>query len=196
MKDRKLAAPTVRIFKVSGQIAIRQHWSSWRHKDWSIPAFAPGAELHAAVRPHREDGQVIYPGTCRNLSAAQIAERSLRRAPALRLRVPEEEIGFTDGHLGAVRENLARACGDFLLRRSDGMFAYQLAVVVDDAAMGITEVVRGADLLDSTPRQLYLYRLLDLTPPSFCHVPLLLAPDGRRLSKRDADAGWKCSRDA
>ncbi len=153
------------------------------------PCFCTRAELHAASAPHREDGQVIYPGTCRNLSAAQIAERSLRRAPALRLRVPEEEIGFTDGHLGAVRENLARACGDFLLRRSDGMFAYQLAVVVDDAAMGITEVVRGADLLDSTPRQLYLYRLLDLTPPSFCHVPLLLAPDGRRLSKRDADAG-------
>ena len=126
------------------------------------PCFCTRAELHAASAPHREDGQVIYPGTCRNLSAAQIAERSLRRAPALRLRVPEEEIGFTDGHLGAVRENLARACGDFLLRRSDGMFAYQLAVVVDDAAMGITEVVRGADLLDSTPRQLYLYRLLDL----------------------------------
>lgn len=153
------------------------------------PCFCTRAELHAASAPHREDGQVIYPGTCRNLSAAQVAERSLRRAPALRLRVPEEEIGFTDGHLGTVRENLARACGDFLLRRSDGMFAYQLAVVVDDAAMGITKVVRGADLLDSTPRQLYLYRLLDLTPPSFCHVPLLLAPDGRRLSKRDADAG-------
>lgn len=153
------------------------------------PCFCTRAELHAASAPHREDGQVIYPGTCRNLSAAQVAERSLRRAPALRLRVPEEEIGFTDGHLGTVRENLARTCGDFLLRRSDGMFAYQLAVVVDDAAMGIREVVRGADLLDSTPRQLYLYRLLDLTPPSFCHVPLLLAPDGRRLSKRDADAG-------
>ncbi len=153
------------------------------------PCFCTRAELHAASAPHREDGQVIYPGTCRNLSAAQVAERSLRRAPALRLRVPEEEIGFTDGHLGTVRENLAHTCGDFLLRRSDGMFAYQLAVVVDDAAMGIREVVRGADLLDSTPRQLYLYRLLDLTPPSFCHVPLLLAPDGRRLSKRDADAG-------
>ena len=83
------------------------------------PCFCTRAELHAASAPHREDGQVIYPGTCRNLSAAQIAERSLRRAPALRLRVPEEEIGFTDGHLGAVRENLARACGDFLLRRSE-----------------------------------------------------------------------------
>ena len=75
------------------------------------------------------------------------------------------------------------------MRRSDGMFAYQLAVVVDDAAMGVTEVVRGADLLSSTPRQLYLYDLLGLTPPRFLHFPLLLAPDGRRLSKRNADAG-------
>ena len=111
------------------------------------------------------------------------------RSPALRLRVPEEEITFTDGHMGVYRENLARDCGDFLLRRSDGLFAYQLAVVVDDAAMEITEVVRGSDLLSSTPRQLLLYRLLELTPPAFRHIPLLLAPDGRRLSKRDRDLG-------
>ena len=91
--------------------------------------------------------------------------------------------------MGLYRENLAGDCGDFLLRRSDGMFAYQLAVVVDDAAMGVTEVVRGADLLDSTPRQLLLYRLLDLPAPAFFHFPLLLASDGRRLSKRSADAG-------
>lgn len=91
--------------------------------------------------------------------------------------------------MGPYAENLERDCGDFLLRRSDGMFAYQLAVVVDDAAMGVTEVVRGADLLSSTPRQLYLYQLLELTPPEFYHFPLLLSPDGRRLSKRDADAG-------
>ena len=106
---------------------------------------------------------------------------------ALRLQVPDKEWRFTDGHMGAYSENLARDCGDFLLRRSDGMFAYQLAVVVDDAAMGITEVVRGADLLSSTPRQLYLYELLGLTPPEFYHVPLLTAPDGRRLSKREKD---------
>ena len=110
-------------------------------------------------------------------------------SPALRLRVPDKEFSFVDGHMGECVENLERDCGDFLLRRSDGMFAYQLAVVVDDAAMGVTEVVRGADLLSSTPRQLYLYQLLGLTPPEFFHFPLLLAPDGRRLSKRDADAG-------
>ena len=153
------------------------------------PCFCTRAELHAASAPHREDGQTVYPGTCRSLTPEEIAERRRTRAPALRLRVPDETWGFTDGHLGPYRENLARDCGDFLLRRSDGLFAYQLAVVVDDAAMGVTEVVRGADLLSSTPRQLYLYHLLGLTPPRFCHAPLLLAPDGRRLSKRDADAG-------
>lgn len=153
------------------------------------PCFCTRAELHAASAPHRSDGQVVYAGTCRDLTAEQIAEKGKVRAPALRLRVPDEAIAFPDGHLGTYAENLARDCGDFLLRRSDGMFAYQLAVVVDDAAMGVTEVVRGEDLLSSTPRQLLLYRLLELTPPKFCHVPLLLSHDGRRLSKRDADAG-------
>ena len=147
------------------------------------PCFCTRAELHAASAPHREDGQVVYPGTCRGLTAEQAAERARRtgRAPALRLWVPEEEITFTDGHMGD--------CGDFLLRRSDGIFAYQLAVVVDDAAMGVTEVVRGADLLASTPRQLLLYRLLGLEAPAFYHFPLLLGSDGQRLSKRNADAG-------
>ena len=153
------------------------------------PCFCTRAELHAASAPHREDGQAVYAGTCRTLTPAQRAERARLRAPALRLQVPDREFSFIDGHMGPYTENLARDCGDFLLRRSDGMFAYQLAVVVDDAAMGVTEVVRGADLLSSTPRQLYLYQLLGLTPPEFYHFPLLLAPDGRRLSKRDADAG-------
>ena len=103
------------------------------------------------------------------------------------MRVPDEEIAFVDGHLGPYAENLARDCGDFYLRRADGVFAYQLAVVVDDALMGVTEVVRGADLLSSTPRQLWLYRELGLTPPAFYHLPLLLDHEGRRLSKRDGD---------
>ena len=153
------------------------------------PCFCTRAELHAASAPHREDGQAVYSGACRSLPAEEAARRAQTRAPALRLRVPEEIWSFTDGHMGEYREDLARDCGDFLLRRSDGLFAYQLAVVVDDAAMGVTEVVRGGDLLASTPRQLYLYHLLGLTPPAFNHFPLLLAPNGRRLSKRDADAG-------
>ena len=159
------------------------------------PCFCTRAELHAASAPHREDGQVLYAGTCRTLSAEQIAEKRKVRSPALRLRVPEEDWSFVDGHMGAYTENLARDCGDFLLRRSDGMFAYQLAVVVDDAAMGVTEVVRGSDLLDSTPRQLLLYHLLGLEPPKFIHFPLLLTADGRRLSKRNADAGLDVLRD-
>ena len=153
------------------------------------PCFCTRAELHAASAPHREDGQVVYPGTCRCLTAAGVAEKRRTRAPALRLTVPDETWGFTDGHMGRYEENLATDCGDFLLRRSDGMFAYQLAVVVDDAAMGVTEVVRGADLLDSTPRQLYLYHLLGLTAPEFIHFPLLLTAEGKRLSKRDGAVG-------
>ena len=151
------------------------------------PCFCSRGQLHAPSAPHLADGQVLYPGTCRDLSPEQVAERSARRAPAWRVRVPEKTISFTDGHLGPYTQDLARECGDFLLRRADGVFAYQLAVVVDDALMGVTEVVRGADLLSSTPRQLWLYRTLDLPPPDFVHLPLLLDADGRRLSKRDGD---------
>lgn len=151
------------------------------------PCFCSRSQLHAASAPHRSDGQVIYAGTCRHLTPAQVAEKRKIRAPAWRVRVPDEEIAFVDGHMGPYAENLARDCGDFYLRRADGVFAYQLAVVVDDALMGVTEVVRGADLLSSTPRQLWLYRELGLIPPVFYHLPLLLAADGRRLSKRDGD---------
>jgi len=153
------------------------------------PCFCTRAQLHAASAPHRDDGLTVYPGTCRRLTAAEAAEKSKTRPPALRLRVPKETVSFTDGHMGAVSEFLPTECGDFLLRRSDGLYAYQLAVVVDDAAMGVTEVARGADLLSSTPRQLLLYRLLGLTPPKFYHFPLLLDSQGRRLSKRDGSLG-------
>lgn len=151
------------------------------------PCFCTRAELHAAEAPHVSDSETIYSGRCRVFSSDEIKERSQRRTPALRLLVPQEIISFTDGHYGRVCQNLAEECGDFIIRRSDGVFAYQLAVVADDAAMGITQVVRGRDLLSSTPRQLYLYRLLGLEPPQFYHVPLLLSSDGRRLSKRERD---------
>ena len=151
------------------------------------PCFCSRSQLHAASAPHTSDGNVIYPGTCRGLTAEEIAEKRKKKAPAYRLMVPDENITFTDGCMGEHTENLLRDCGDFYLRRADGVFAYQLAVVVDDARMGVTEVVRGADLLSSTARQLYLYRLLGLPAPEFAHCPLLLASDGRRLSKRDGD---------
>lgn len=151
----------------------------------TYPCYCSRNELHAASAPHASDGAVIYAGTCRDLTAAERAAKT--RRPAWRVRVPDEEVSFVDGLQGEVRENLARECGDFILRRSDGVYAYQLAVVVDDAAGGVTEIVRGADLLRSTPRQLWLQTQLGLPHPHYYHVPLLCAPDGRRLSKREHD---------
>ena len=142
---------------------------------------------NAANAPHASDGHPIYPGTCRELSAEERQRRMALRPPLWRLRVPEETVSFTDGHYGYYEENLAAECGDFILRRADGVFAYQLAVTADDIAAGVTQVVRGRDLLSSTPRQLWLYRLLGAPAPEYYHVPLLTAPDGRRLSKRDRD---------
>lgn len=158
----------------------------------TYPCFCTRAELHAAHAPHASDGTPIYAGTCRNLSPAEVAERSRQRPPATRLRVPDVDdpagtIAWSDRVYGAQRQVLARGCGDFLIRRSDSIFAYQLAVVVDDAEMGITEVVRGCDLLGSTARQIYLQRLLGYPEPAYAHVPLLIAPDNRRLAKRDRD---------
>ncbi|MCD7753313.1 MAG: tRNA glutamyl-Q(34) synthetase GluQRS [Clostridiales bacterium] len=151
------------------------------------PCFCTRGELHAASAPHASDGTFIYPGTCRDLSPEEQARRATLRRPALRIRVPDREIAFTDRLQGACRENLARDCGDFILRRTDGVHAYQLAVVVDDGLMGVTEVVRGRDLLSSTPRQLWLQEVLGFAHPTYAHVPLLLSADGRRLSKRDRD---------
>ena len=151
----------------------------------TYPCYCSRNELHAASAPHASDGTCVYAGTCRNLTEAERAAKT--RRPAWRVRVPDAEISFLDGLQGEVCENLARACGDFILRRSDGVYAYQLAVVVDDAAAGVTQVVRGYDLLPSTPRQLWLQTQLGLPHPRYYHVPLLCAPDGRRLSKRERD---------
>ena len=149
------------------------------------PCYCSRDQLHAASAPHASDGRVIYAGTCRNLTPEQRAV--MTKKPSLRIRLPDREISFRDGLQGDVTMNLQREFGDIILRRADGVAAYQLAVVVDDGTEGVTEVVRGRDLLSSTPVQLYLYELLGLTPPRFYHVPMLLAPDGRRLSKRDRD---------
>lgn len=156
-----------------------------RERGLIYPCFCTRNELHAASAPHASDGTLLYAGTCRNLTPAQIASQT--RKPAWRIRVPEETISFRDGVFGAVTQNLATACGDFILRRSDGVYAYQLAVVCDDALGGITQVVRGCDLLPSTPRQIWLGRELGFVQPAYYHVPLLVAPDGRRLSKRERD---------
>lgn len=151
------------------------------------PCFCTRAQLHASVAPNLGDTQFIYPGTCAHLTPEEIAERAQTRAPAMRLRVPDETIRFTDRVFGPQEENLAHDCGDFLLQRSDKLFGYQLAVVVDDALTGVTEVVRGRDILSATPRQIYLQRLLGYPSVSYAHIPLLLDAQGRRLAKRDRD---------
>ena len=149
------------------------------------PCYCTRDELHAASAPHASDGTPIYAGTCRNLTEAEREEKS--RRPAWRLMVPDREYGIADRLQGTYKENLAADCGDFIIRRSDGVYAYQLAVTTDDIAGGITEVVRGRDLLSSSPRQTYLYELFGAQAPEYCHVPLLVTPEGRRLSKREQD---------
>ena len=121
----------------------------------------------------------VYPGTCRHGLPPGKTPR------AIRFRAPDEIIGFEDLLAGHVEENVAEATGDFVVRRADGLFAYQLAVVVDDAEQGVTQVVRGADLLTSTPRQIALQRALGLPTPQYAHLPLIVNPDGSKLGKRD-----------
>ena len=153
-----------------------------------FPCWCSRADLNNAPNaPHASDGHAIYPGTCKHLPPEIRRQKAAERPGVMRLAVPDEVLSFSDGKYGLYEENLARECGDFILRRADGVFSYQLAVVVDDIAGGVTQVVRGRDLLSSTPRQLYLYRLLEAAPPRYYHLPLLTAADGRRLSKRDRD---------
>jgi glutamyl-tRNA synthetase len=151
------------------------------------PCFCTRAEIaRAASAPHglSEEGP-RYPGTCARLSSAERSERSRTRTPAYRFRTPPGEVRFVDGLQGPYSQDVAAVVGDFVVRRNDGVASYQLAVVVDDAATGITHVLRGEDLLSSTPRQLQLYAALRLTAPGFFHVPLVLGEDGKRLAKRE-----------
>lgn len=164
-----------------------QYEALLREKGLLYPCFCSRAELHAANAPHLSDGRVVYTGKCRHMSLAQITEKRKTRNAATRVQVPEETISFCDGVCGPYAENLGQECGDFIIRRSDGVFAYQLAVTVDDGLMGVSEVVRGNDLIGSAARQIWLYKLFGFQPPEFYHMPLLLAHDGRRLSKRDED---------
>ena len=149
------------------------------------PCYCTRSQLHSVNAPHASDGTYVYPGTCRNLTEAEKA--AFGRLPAWRVTVPDREWVVNDKVQGIYRENLATDCGDFVVRRADGVFVYQLAVTVDDAQAGVTEVVRGMDLLSSAPRQMYLQELFGYPHPEYAHVPMLVAPDGRRLSKRDQD---------
>ena len=165
--------------------AYREMFSRLEEQGLIYPCYCSRTELHAASAPHASDGTVLYAGTCRNLTPSERAAKT--KAPCWRVRVPDEDVSFTDGVQGEYTQNLAHGCGDFILRRADGVYAYQLAVVTDDAEAGVTQVVRGSDLLSSTPRQIWLQRQLGFPKPDYYHVPLLVAPDGRRLSKRERD---------
>ena len=149
------------------------------------PCYCTRSQLHSVNAPHLSDGTYVYPGTCRNLTDGQRAAFS--RSPAWRVMVPDKLWQFTDLVQGEYSLNLATDCGDMVVRRADGVYVYQLAVTVDDGETGVTEVVRGMDLLSSAPRQMYLQELFGFSHPTYAHVPMLLAPDGRRLSKRDRD---------
>lgn len=152
---------------------------------YTYPCTCTRADIMATQAPHQSDGRVIYSGRCRPPQLPCLSDAPAGVKHSTRLFVPDEEIRFTDTVYGAQSVNLTRECGDFILRRADGAWAYQLAVVVDDALMGINEVVRGSDLLLSTAQQVYLYRLLGLPVPVYAHVPLICNSEGRRLSKRD-----------
>lgn len=158
----------------------------------TYPCYCTRAELHAPSAPHASDGRFIYPGTCR--PPLPTGRTLPDRKPSTRIIVPDRDITFTDLICGPQSVNLAREIGDFILRRADGAWAYQLAVVTDDALMGVTEVMRGDDLLTSAAQQIYLYELLGYRPPEFAHIPLILNEQGIRLSKRDTSLSMEALR--
>ena len=161
------------------------YFEKLRDMDLLYPCYCSRAQLHNVNAPHLSDGTYVYAGTCRDLTEDQ--RKTMNRLPAWRVKVPDKVWTVNDLVQGTLRQNLVTDCGDFVVRRADGVYVYQLAVVVDDAEAGVTEVVRGMDLLGSAPRQMYLQELFGFSHPQYGHVPMLLAPDGRRLSKRDRD---------
>ncbi len=172
-----------------------EHLQRLRAMGMVYPCYCSRNDILATQAPHESDGRVVYKGTCRPAPSNSpdggegltpvLSEQSGGKPFSLRM-IAEGVVTFRDGHYGEQTVDLARECGDFIVRRRDGAWAYQLAVVVDDALMGVTEVVRGRDLLLSSPQQIYLARTLGFTPPRFTHLPLLCNSAGQRLSKRDS----------
>ncbi|HEV8293298.1 MAG TPA: tRNA glutamyl-Q(34) synthetase GluQRS [Tepidisphaeraceae bacterium] len=167
--------------------------------NFAYPCICSRSEVaQAASAPHPEDGSSVYPGTCRGkFKSIEEAQRISGRPPALRFAVPDRILEFTDHFAGPQRFDVVRQLGDFVIAKNDGTPAYQLAVVVDDADMHVTDIVRGDDLLDSTPRQILLYEALGLKNkiPNYYHLPLITGPDGRRLAKRHGDTRLSYYRD-
>lgn len=177
--DREMPAQSRR------SVVYDRYFEILRKKGLLYPCYCTRSQLHSVNAPHLSDGTYVYPGTCRNLTEGERA--AFHRAPAWRVVVPDRVWTVEDKIQGTYRCNLATECGDMVVRRADGVYVYQLAVTVDDGEAGVTEVVRGMDLLSSAPRQMYLQELFGFAHPEYAHVPMLLAPDGRRLSKRDRD---------
>lgn len=160
--------------------AYRQAFERLQQQGLLYPCGCSRKEIaRAASAPHPDDDCIPYPGSCRAGLKAGAVVRSWR------IRVPESEVCFRDIRRGLICQNLAKVCGDFAVRRGADEYLYQLAVVVDDALCGVNQVVRGDDLLPSTPRQIYLQRMLGIAEPEYCHLPLVTGPDGSKLSKRD-----------
>lgn len=167
------------VFQSQRTELYQQHFERLQAQGLTYPCYCSRADLLATQAPHESDARTVYAGTCRHLPSQP------KKPAATRLIVPDKTIAFTDEHYGPHSLNLAHDVGDFVIRRKDGAWAYQLAVVIDDALMGISEVVRGCDLLHSSPQQIYVAQLLGYMPPQFIHLPLLRNTAGQRLSKRD-----------
>ena len=171
----------------------QQQLQRLRDANLIYPCYCSRAEIaRAASAPQQgADEGPRYPGTCRHLTEAQRRRQEAnKRRPSLRFRVDDERVvSFTDQLAGPITQHVQQAVGDFIVCRSDGVFAYQFAVVVDDALMHINQVVRGADLLSSTARQILLYEALGFPIPDFAHVPLMFDEQGKRLAKRSQSAG-------
>ena len=162
-----------------------RYFEMLRDQGLLYPCYCTRSQLHNVNAPRVSDGTYVHAGTCRNVAREQRGQ--MDRAPAWRVKVPREIYTVNDLCQGVYTQDLSKECGDFVVRRADGVYVYQLAVTVDDGEAGVTEVVRGWDLLGSAPRQMYLQKLFGFSHPQYGHVPMLVAPDGRRLSKRDRD---------
>lgn len=162
-----------------------KYFDELRGRGMVYPCFCSRRDVRLVSAPHESDRAAVYPGSCRDLSPQEVAERMKKRAPAWRLRLGDETVVFRDRIRGALSCEILREYGDFPIRRADGVYCYQFTVALDDALMGVTEVLRSRDLISSSPWQVYVQRLFGFEPPVFVHIPLLLDPDGQRMAKRD-----------
>ena len=168
-----------------------RYFDALRSRGLVYPCFCSRRDVRLASAPHEEDRAAVYGGVCRDLTEAEIAERKKRRPPAWRLRLADETVSFRDRIRGGFSCRILREYGDFPIRRADGVYCYQFTAALDDALMGVNEVLRSRDLISSSPWQVYIQRLFGFEPPVFVHIPLLLDPEGQRMAKRDFSLSLK-----